>query len=135
MFAKGGGWNKEAYDCELCKAAGYYRQRNCRRYFPDQPCNSNYTWEPEFQTPKGSFFGVSPCECTDCPVSFITPASRHLIQVEVQNQVLKESTGASLYGPDLSKWPSKVVDAFTCIATTRNEYDHEHHVTEMDELR
>jgi hypothetical protein len=125
-------WNDQKYDCNFCKSAKYYQQRNCK-FFPDQPHNPKYTWEPEFQTAKGSFFGVSEIGCTEYPVSYVTPASRHLIQIEFQNQILHESTGGSLYGSNISKWPSKTVDAFTRIAGIRNEYDNERHSTEMDE--
>src|SRR5260370_16576147 len=105
-FAKSGGYDNEKYDCELCEEAKYYEQRNCNKFFPDQPHNSKFEWQPEFQTSKGSFFGVSELQCTDCPVSFITPASRQLIQIECQNSILKDSTDGSLYYPNISHTPN-----------------------------
>ena len=47
----------------------------------------------------------------ECPVSQITARELELIQLFARAKVMKDF-GASPYGGDLSKWPSKVVDAF-----------------------
>lgn len=133
LFAKTGLKEDFKYNCTFCKEAEYYKSRNCSKFFPNQPRNKDYRWEPEFYTPKGMSFGVTETGCTECPVSYITPASRHLIQIECQNQIMKES-GASMYGPDLSKWPSRIADAFCRIAVVRNEHNNEQHRAHMEEL-
>jgi len=78
-----------------------------------------------------TIFQTSDPDCSECPITYVTPTTRHWIYTERQQDILKESTGACLYGPDISKWPSKMVDVFTTIASCKNEYDYRKHETEM----
>lgn len=59
------------------------------------------------------------CLIDECPVSFITPESRELVQVFLRARQMRELAGASLYGPDLREWPARVVDAFTLLESER----------------
>jgi hypothetical protein len=59
------------------------------------------------------------CRIDECPVSYITPESRELVQIYLRSTQMKKSQGASLYGPDLNRWPARTVDAFTCLESER----------------
>lgn len=63
-------------------------------------------WSPEYRTAKGSFFQINDCSIDECPVSFITPESRFIVDMESSNRHAKEATGAALFGPDSGRWPA-----------------------------
>lgn len=46
-----------------------------------------------------------------CPVAFISPESRQLVEILNRSDKAHRGGGASLYGTDLSQWPARMVDA------------------------
>lgn len=56
-------------------------------------------------------------------MGYISPESRELVQIWLRSIQMQKSQGASLYGPDMRKWPSRMVDAFTCLETERVKTD------------
>jgi hypothetical protein len=55
-------------------------------------------------------------------VSYITPESKELVQIFNRATQMQKAQGTSLWGPDLGKWPVKVVDAFSCLESERVRY-------------
>lgn len=60
---------------------------------------------------------------TECPVSAITPQSQELIQIYARNAHMQEAAGASLFGPDMGKWPARMVDVFVALESERVKSD------------
>jgi hypothetical protein len=56
-------------------------------------------------------------------VSLITPRTSEFINIWLRSTNVHESTGSSLYGPDLSEWPSRMVDVFEILETERRKVD------------
>ena len=52
-------------------------------------------------------------------MSLITPRAVELVQIFARSRHAKEGGGASLFGPDLSKWPAWAVDAQVVIEQER----------------
>ncbi len=50
-------------------------------------------------------------ECEECPRSLIDDATMALVSIVRQDRHAKESTGATLYGPNRGKWPAAWDDA------------------------
>ena len=51
----------------------------------------------------------------ECPVSYITPESRRLVEVMFENSYVKEQTGASFFGLDSATWDARLFDTIrTC---------------------
>ena len=55
-------------------------------------------------------------ETAECPASEITPESKQLVEIFMT----AENAGVSLYGPDLSRWPARLVDAAAVIGIERS---------------
>ncbi len=66
-------------------------------------------------------------ECDECPVSFITPQSEELVAIVTRAQLVGKAAGASLFGPDLSKWPARMYDAATLVAAEDAKVESEVH--------
>jgi hypothetical protein len=64
-------------------------------------------------------YGVPGVSIKECPVSFITPKSIDLVQVAAKSQHAREASGASLYGPDLSKWPARAAEVMITLEVER----------------
>ncbi len=96
----GGEW-----ECGRCKAAGDYRRRNCRKYFPELYRRDHpVVW-------------VSPADrsvlSTECPVSAITGASGRLVGIfSVSQQLRVKALPGSLLA-----WPARMVEAFRLMAS------------------
>ena len=73
---------------------------------------------PEYESDKGDNFTVPDTEIPECPVSFVTPRSRELVQIFNRAQY-SQGAGASMFGPDLSKWPIWAVDAQVVLEQAR----------------
>ena len=80
-----------------------------------------YRWFPAYTTygsnPKTNI--VAGVECDECPASLITPDSKFLVQLEAENHLMKDSTGAALFGLDSGQWPACWADAVVVIAAAR----------------
>jgi len=61
--------------------------------------------------------------CDECPVSFITPRSRALIEMFVKASLAHQATGAALFGPDLSEWPVWAYDAAIVVQEEQNRVE------------
>ena len=48
---------------------------------------------------------VGSLSCEECPVSYITPRSRWLVQVLLENKMHSAAAGSCLFGPDTTAWP------------------------------
>lgn len=64
---------------------------------------------------------VDDVEINECPVSAITPESQQLIQLFAMAGHAHEASGATLFGPDLSKWPARMFDAQVVLEQCRIE--------------
>lgn len=60
-------------------------------------------------------FDVPDVGCDECPVSAITPLAFELVSLFSRANYAHESSGAALFGTDLSKWPVWAVDALVVI--------------------
>ena len=110
-----GGWNEDKYDCIQCHKHKFHESRNCTKFFPEAVKEKpKDIWEAVHRTKSGEPFfpGI---KCEECPVSYISQKSLDLIQIDMRQRIAHKATGAFLYGPDLSKWPSKLLDALTVI--------------------
>lgn len=52
-------------------------------------------------------------------MSVITPDSKFLVQLEAENHLMNDSTGAALFGLDSGRWPAFWADAVVVIAAAR----------------
>ncbi len=52
----------------------------------------------------------------ECPASFVSAASQRLIEILLENQYVKESTGAVMFGMDSAEWDPRLFDAVVLIA-------------------
>jgi hypothetical protein len=64
-------------------------------------------------------YEIDDTQINECPRSYITPQSIELIQITNRSRQAKESTGAGMFGSDLSKYPSKFVDVITTLERER----------------
>lgn len=49
---------------------------------------------------------VAEVASADCPVSCITPHSKQLARILEENYMVREATGAAMFGSDSSIWPA-----------------------------
>ena len=117
-FQRTQGWTKEHYNCPQCIKQELYKHRNCKKY--PEITNPDYQWIPEYLTSKDIPYYPEDVSCNECPVSYITAESLALIQLDNRQRTAKEATGAMMYGPDLSRWPSRIVEACNVIEAERN---------------
>ncbi len=71
-------------------------------------------WEAGYKDDHGRPFMIFGTATNECPVSLISAQSLELVQLFARTRMMKEF-GASPYGGNLSRWPSKLVDAFTLL--------------------
>lgn len=62
-------------------------------------------------------FSIDELSCNECPVTLITPESKRLVEIFDRAGLVN---AAPLYGPDLSKWPARMVDAAGIIQQEAN---------------
>lgn len=53
----------------------------------------------------------------ECPVSYITPETNETLSQVLHARNVYRACGASLFGSNLSEWPTWAVDAMSCIET------------------
>jgi len=68
----------------------------------------------------------------ECPVSYITPRSLELLNLVRKAADAFQASGASLFGPDLSKWPPWAADAV--IEIERQTRAAEHYCAQRERL-
>ena len=56
---------------------------------------------------------------SECPASLIRPETRELIQILHRAKRAQDAGGAALCGPDLRRWPARVVDALAAMEEER----------------
>jgi hypothetical protein len=61
--------------------------------------------------------------CIECPQSLITEASKFLLTMHYGADSAHKATGASLFGPNASKWPAWWFDAISVIQSAKSEAD------------
>lgn len=113
-----GGYDDEKYDCAHCKRTGH-----C-------PVTK---WSACYRTPKESFYEIEDTTIEGCPKQFIAPQSIELLQIVGRARAMKEATGAGMYGTDLSKYPSKLVDVMTTLENERIITDNAKYEAEQSE--
>jgi hypothetical protein len=74
---------------------------------------------PEYRTEKGTPYHPENVQMDECPVSLISPAAQHLVMTFLDAKLVRDSTGAVLYGTDLRAWPVKMHDAAVLIERCR----------------
>lgn len=80
-------------------------------------------WSPECWTEKGTPFFAPHVEVEGCPRAYITGESIELVQLWNRTRLAKDAIGATMFGSDLSRYPAKVVDAFTALELEKRAYD------------
>ena len=126
--------DNEKYNCSKCKFNGYHASRNCTKYFPNDIKDKPFDrWCAVYRTQKGTAYEIPDTQIEECPVSFITPLSIELIQIANRTSLAKEKTGAGMYGPDLSKYPSKFVDVITILEREVRKETNERYEVEASE--
>lgn len=89
--------------------------RQCRQCKPDQKWIPLYTIE---KTTKS----VDSIRLNECPVGYITPFSRWLIDIMRRSEfVSTEHSQSMMFGPDQSKWPAWWVDALAIYRAQQQE--------------
>ena len=48
---------------------------------------------------------IADVSCEECPVSFITPNSRLLVRLLLENTSHRDAAGACLFGSNTAEWP------------------------------
>lgn len=48
---------------------------------------------------------IAEVACEECPVSFITPTSRLLVHILIENKMHLDAAGACLFGANTMEWP------------------------------
>jgi hypothetical protein len=81
-------------------------------------------WRPTYQftiirdrREETRHFTLDEVSCNECPVTLVTPESMRLVEIFGRAQFV---SGAPLYGPDLSRWPARMVDAAAVIQQEQN---------------
>jgi len=121
--------DNEAYDCQKCKTSKF-NNRNCNKYGHHQ---DGFLWDATYTTAEGSPYTIEDTEIHDCPKSFITPEYIELVQIIDRMNIVKDRTGASPYGTDLSKYPSKLVDSLIAIEIEERKVANARHTAERSE--
>lgn len=63
-----------------------------------------------------AWFTLDACAISDCPVAIVTEPSRQLVNLIAESGMVKDSAGATFYGPDAARWPARYYDAVMVIA-------------------
>ncbi len=58
-------------------------------------------------------------EIRECPVSFITPDAIEVVQQYFRARQVHDAFGVSMFGPDLSQWPTWAVYAVAALEQER----------------
>ena len=66
----------------------------------------------------------------ECPVSYVTPRSIDMVQLLARSEHGREASGASLYGPDLSRWPAPIAEAMIALEVERVTAENARHERE-----
>jgi hypothetical protein len=74
-----------------------------------------------YQTRKDTAYEIEDTEIDECPVSLISPESIQVVEAHGRARIANQSCGAQMYGPDLSRWPARDVDALVLIETERTK--------------
>lgn len=83
-------------------------------------------WEAGYRDNAGKPFSITATATNECPVSLLSDrADRSLetVQSFAKAQLMFKNLGASPYGGDLNKWPSKMVDAFVLLQDEHNRVE------------
>ena len=96
---------------------------------PDPPDK----WSANYRTSKGDFYTIADTTLKECPRSFITADSIELIQLTTRLNLAKEKTGACAFGPDLSKYPSRLLDAFIVLEREERKIEHARYEAERSD--
>ena len=86
--------------------------------------DSRWRWTPEYtvETKAGKKpYYVEGVEAPECPVSFISQESIQLVTLFATARSAHDASGASLFGPDLSQWDARMVDAQGVVERCRTE--------------
>ncbi len=71
----------------------------------------------------------------ECPVSYITPASRELVNIEGRMRRVHDAGGAVFLGPDSSMWPAWWADGVALIEVQRVLEHNARSRQELDDMR
>lgn len=72
-------------------------------------------WQAIYQQPDLTY-AIEGTECTECPVSLISPESFQLVQILTDAQHVHKSTGAVSFDPNAGEWPPRLYDAAKILA-------------------
>lgn len=77
------------------------------------------SWEARYDDLDGNSVAIPETAISECPESLVTIDSIELVNLHAKALVMREAFGAVMFGPDLRKWPSRLVDAFAVLETER----------------
>ena len=85
--------------------------------------------------PTHEWGAVASFSVNECPVSMITPESKRLVQILTRASMVHDASGASLYGPSLSRWPVRMLDAQVVIQQETNRETNARQEAEMEAIK
>jgi hypothetical protein len=120
-FQRTGDASNDLYNCSRCEYAGDWQHRGCIKRHPEHPLPRNPWWFPVYQNGNKpvTIEGVA---INECPKSLVTPQSNALVEIFTRAEYAHEGSGASLFGPNLSKWHPRMVDALKVVEQEKNRY-------------
>lgn len=128
------------YDCSTCEDRGEWRGRGCRKYHAEEfDPSAREWWMPRYGDGADSFV-VEGVRANECPKSVVLAAPnsgelRAWIEIARRSEFAHQASGASLYGPDLSKWPARAVDALVTIQQEQNRAENARTAAEMERVK
>ena len=92
-------------------ARGQHLDKNCRRFAPEtfDPAKPDWWW-PNYEVGEFSF-RLDEISSNECPISYRSGESIHLVQLLSRNDTTHRAGGAVMFGSDTCRWPAWWCDA------------------------
>lgn len=81
-----------------------------------------------YEVGDGKRVTLSEPACSECPVSLITISAKNTLDAHSRAHI----AGTFLYGPNLSRWPAREVDASVIISYERSRADNARYSEEFN---
>lgn len=91
-------------------------------------------WFADYGTPEQPVL-IDGVMSAECPASLITPESIATLEIVNRNRHVREASGCSIFGSDVSRWPAKFVDALELIEIERIRVDNARAEAEESRIR
>lgn len=87
-------------------------------------------WAPTYYSGKGRLIQINGVSTAECPVSL---TDGWTFQVLMDYAEAGRFEGAHMYGPDLSRWPARLFDAFALFALEDSRIENEKYAIDSGE--